>query len=203
MRWADLHLDEVSEFPYGWVELFNPKRRRRVAGGQPMPISLPVRIEIDRYLGWFAPRYEQPEPGWPLFAAKLTPNRAQTRSLAGWSLNPVKSVGARAAGLAVKKVLRVYYGPSTDLTGEGSHTLRRSGGEAMDRRGGLEAAQMLLDHEHASQTLVYTGNGRVREELSRAMLGTAPPQPEPVTQPGESETPMAPVVDLFSRQRVG
>jgi integrase len=214
IRWEDLHRDE------GWARLYNVKMRRVVAGGR-VPIGPVIARELEAYLAWFVPLYGEPEPSWPVLAKKLHTHHLSagvTKARATWPIYPDQPMTPENVTRSIQRVLRDFYGPEVDLSGEGGHTLRRSGGRWVAANWGIHAAQRLLDHTTPEMTRRYIGWNEEDAALDEAMrFGTPDPEPEPVSQPdGQSvanhdqisrevpqpSEPLATVVDLFSRRRV-
>lgn len=207
MQWRHLDLSTSDDFPNGSVELFNVKKGRRV-GLERLPIHPDLRAEFDRYLTWFREHHGEPKPVWPLVPHKVSSGTLRTfkKDRSTWAIVPEQPTPASNLTNNVHKVLRAYLGPDVDLYGEGGHTLRRSGGRWVAENWGIEVAQRLLDHQTTTQTRVYVGWSREDAKLSDVMRGGPTPEPEPISQPGpeavEQPEAMAPVVDMFSRQRV-
>lgn len=212
LQWK--HIDRDDEmFPNGSIYLFNGKGGRPVAGGRPLPIWPEVAVELDRYLAWFVPLYGEPQPDWPLFAEKLSSAQTPGRDVANWPVSPSKPATAWNIGRTVKRVLQGFGWSGEDLRGEGAHTLRRSGLDAVDELvdGNTALAQMLADHKSIDQTMHYTGRNKQYRQLSAVMVkaaGNGPESPSPVIaeEPApavtQKEETNAVVIDFASRRRV-
>ncbi|TVZ01286.1 site-specific integrase [Trebonia kvetii] len=160
---ARLHLDRLE------IELYREKTRRWTVTG----ISTDLAAELDTWLTWYA-EHTGCESVEQMFADHpdwyLTPGGEWG---AHWRrMVPTKQL--RAAEDLVKRSLW-----RNDRTGEGAHTLRRSGARALflylrdhiGHDGALVKVQAMLDHEDPKTTLIYVGLDQERDELNDWLKG--------------------------------